>query len=81
VREEGGGDVSVEESGPAKPVLLAVDDNTEDLENIARELLKRYGEDYRVVCESSTEAGMSRLRECEAAGEDVALVLADRMLI
>jgi thioredoxin reductase (NADPH) len=70
--------VSVEESGPAKPVLLAVDDNAEDLENIARELLKRYGDDYRVVCESSTEAGMSRLQECEAAGDDVALVLADQ---
>jgi thioredoxin reductase (NADPH) len=78
VRQKGGGDVSVEESGPAKPVLLAVDDNPEDLEKIARELLKRYGADYRIVCESSTEAGMRRLRECEAAGDDVALVLAEQ---
>jgi thioredoxin reductase (NADPH) len=78
LREKGGGDVSVEESGPAKPVLLAVDDNPEDLEKLARELLKRYGADYRIVCESSTEAGMRRLRDCEAAGDDVALVLADQ---
>jgi thioredoxin reductase (NADPH) len=78
VRQKGGGDVSVEESGPAKPVLLAVDDNPEDLEKIAGELLKRYGADYRIVCESSTEAGMRRLRECEAAGDDVALVLAEQ---
>jgi thioredoxin reductase (NADPH) len=59
-------------------VLLVVEDNPEDLELIAHELLKRYGEDYHVVWESSTEAGMKRLRECEAAGEDVALVLADQ---
>ncbi|HEY6673369.1 MAG TPA: hypothetical protein VIZ59_00520 [Rubrobacteraceae bacterium] len=66
------------DSGASKPVLLVVEDNPEDLELIAHELLKRYGEDYHVVCESSTEAGMKRLRECESAGEDVALVLADQ---
>jgi len=55
---------------------LVVEDNPEDLEQIARELRKRYGEDYQIVCESSTEAGMRRLRECEAADKDVALVLA-----
>ena len=77
-RKEGGSDVRIEEPVMNKPVLLIVEDNPEDLERIERELRKRYGEDYRVVCESSTEAGMSRLRECEAAGEDVALVLADQ---
>ena len=66
------------DSGATKPVLLVVEDNPEDLELIAYELLKRYGEDYHVVWESSTEAGMKRLLECEAAGEDVALVLADQ---
>src|SRR3712207_6384997 len=78
VRNEGGGDVSAQELDMDKPVLLIVEDNLEDLERIERELRKRYGEDYRVVCESSTEAGMRRLRECEAEGEDVALVLADQ---
>jgi thioredoxin reductase (NADPH) len=78
VRNEGGSDVRYEEPDVNKPVLLVVEDNPEDLERIERELRKRYGEDYRVVCESSTEAGMRRLRECEATGEDVALVLADQ---
>jgi len=78
VRKEGGSDVRVEEPDMNKPVLLIVEDNPEDLERIERELRKRYGEDYRVVCESSTEAGMRRLHECEAAGEDVALVLVDQ---
>jgi thioredoxin reductase (NADPH) len=59
-------------------VLLVVEDNPEDLAKIAGELGKRYGEDYRVVCEGSTEAGMGRLQEFEAADEDVALVLADQ---
>ena len=70
--------MSVEEPRTTKPVLLVVEDNPEDLEKIAGALGKRYGEDYRVVCEGSTEAGMGRLREFEAAGEDVALVLADQ---
>jgi thioredoxin reductase (NADPH) len=70
--------VSIEEPDMNKPVLLIVEDNLEDLERIDRELRKRYGEDYRVVCETSTEAGMTRLRECEVTGEDVALVLADQ---
>jgi thioredoxin reductase (NADPH) len=68
----------IEEPDANKPVLLIVEDNPEDLERIERELRKRYGEDYRVVCESSTGAGMRRLRECEVASEDVALILADQ---
>ena len=70
--------MSVEEPGTTKPVLLVVEDNPEDLVKIARELGKRYGEDYRVVCESSTEAGMARLRELEAKGEEVAIAIADQ---
>jgi thioredoxin reductase (NADPH) len=70
--------VMIEEPDANKPVLLIVEDNPEDLERIERELRKRYGEDYRVVCENSTEAGMRRLRECEVASEDVALILADQ---
>jgi thioredoxin reductase (NADPH) len=66
--------------GPTKPVLLVVEHNPDDPEMIARELRKRYGEDYRVVREGSTEAGMRRLRECDATGKDVALVLADQWM-
>ena len=65
---------------PTRPVLLVVEDNPDDPEMIARELRKRYGEDYRIACEGSTEAGLRRLRECEAAGKDVALVLADQWM-
>jgi CheY-like chemotaxis protein len=77
VREEGGHGMSTEDSRATKSVLLVVEDNSEDLKMIAHELGKRYGEDYQDVCESSTMAGIKRLRECKAAGGDVALVLAD----
>jgi thioredoxin reductase (NADPH) len=68
-------------SGSARrPVLLAVDDEAEARRGISHELRKRYGDDYRVVCEGSAEAGIKRLRELEEAGEEVALVLADGWL-
>jgi thioredoxin reductase (NADPH) len=80
VRKWNGGKVNLQVAGQNRPVLLVVEDDPEDLERVARELRKRYGEDYRIVCEGSTEAGMRRLRECEATGEDVALVLADQWM-
>jgi thioredoxin reductase (NADPH) len=64
-------------SRPSQPVLLAVDDAAKTLDKIERELRNRYGDDYHVVCESSAEAGMRRLRELKATGEKVAVVLAD----
>ena len=76
----GRGDPVWSASYKSKPVLVAVDDDRDDLEKISRELTKRYGEDYRIVCEASAERGLERLRELKAAGEDVALVLADQWL-
>jgi thioredoxin reductase (NADPH) len=63
-----------------RPVLLAVDDDPEDLERVERELGKRYGADYRVACEASAEDGMERLRKIKAGGEEVAVVLADQRM-
>ena len=79
-RKEGARAVNFQEEDSTKPVLLVVEDNPDDLEMIARELRKRYGEDYRIVRVGSTEAGMRRLRECEASDDDVALVLADQWM-
>jgi thioredoxin reductase (NADPH) len=80
MRKEGVREVNLQGTDTAKPVVLVVEDNPHDPEMIARELDKRYGEDYRIVREGSTEAGLRRLRECEAAGDDVALVLADQWM-
>ena len=59
------------------PVLLAVDDDPDALAKIEDELRKRYGSHYRVACEVSPAAGLKRLEELKAAGEEVAVVLAD----
>ena len=61
----------------SKPVLIAVDDDPAALARIRGELDRRYGQDYRVVCGNSPETAIARLEEMRAAGESVALVLAD----
>jgi thioredoxin reductase (NADPH) len=73
-------DATGPEARTSRPVLFAVDDDVADLRGISRELHKRYGEDYRVVCERSPEAALGRLQDLEEAGEEVALVLADQWM-
>ena len=55
-------DAAAPEPRASRPILLAVDDDEADLRRISRELHKRYGEDYRVVCQRSTEAALGRLQ-------------------
>src|SRR5215210_767530 len=78
--DEGKNLTSMEESSTPEPVLLAVDDDPNALGRIEHELRQRYGSYYRVACEDSPEAGMRTLRELRAAGEDVAVVLADQWM-
>jgi thioredoxin reductase (NADPH) len=73
-------DATGPEARTSRPVLFAVDDDVADLRGISRELHKRYGEDYRVVCERSPEAALGRLQDLEEAGKEVALVLADQWM-
>jgi thioredoxin reductase (NADPH) len=69
------------EARASRPVMLAVDEDEGALRRISRELHKRYGADYRVVCEGSPESGLRRLERFEAAGDDVALVLANQRMV
>ena len=78
--DEGKNFTSMEESSTPEIVLLAVDDDPNALGRIEHELRQRYGSYYRVACEDSPEAGMRTLRELQAAGEDVAVVLADQWM-
>jgi thioredoxin reductase (NADPH) len=64
----------------ARPVILAVDADADALGRVERELVKRYGEDYRVVCAASAEGGLRALAASSTSGEAVALVLADQWL-
>ena len=63
-----------------RPVILAVDDEPEDLQRVEHELRKRYEGDYRVVCEGSPEAALQKVQDLKAVGEDVAVVLADQRM-
>jgi thioredoxin reductase (NADPH) len=61
-----------------KPAIVVVDDEGPDGTLVARELSKRYGDDYTVVAERSADAALERLRELARAGRSTALILADR---
>ncbi len=57
------------------PVIFAVDEDEESLEDVERELSGRYSNSYRVVTSSSAGDGTAMLVEMASSGEDVALVL------
>jgi thioredoxin reductase (NADPH) len=63
-----------------KPVIFAVDAGAESFLRVAYGLRRRYGVEYQVICETSAMWGMKRLRDLKAAGEEVALILADQWM-
>jgi len=67
-------------AGPAKPLMLVVEDEREPRALIRGELERRYGSDYHVRCEGSALAALERLERRRAAAEPVALVLADQWM-
>ena len=60
-----------------KPVLLTVDDDQAVSRAVARDLRRRYGDDYRVVRADSGASALEALRELKLRGEPVAAMLAD----
>src|SRR5215212_2162076 len=66
--------------GALKPVIFAVDSGAESFARIEYGLRRRYSNEYQVMCETSAMWGMKRLRDMKAAGEEVALILADQWM-
>jgi thioredoxin reductase (NADPH) len=60
-----------------KPVLLTVDDDPGVSRAVARDLRRRYGEEYRVVRADSAAQALEALRELKLRGEPVTAMLAD----
>jgi thioredoxin reductase (NADPH) len=58
------------------PILLAIDDDRSARDEVESQLVRRYGQDYRVESLSDPDEALRRLREFADGGEDVALVLA-----
>ena len=67
-------------AGPAKPLMMVVEDEREPRALIRGELERRYGSDYHVTCQGSALAALAKLERRRAAGEPVALVLADQWM-
>ena len=62
------------------PMLLAVDDDSDVLHDVERELRDRYARNYRVMCSRSPAEALAGLERLAADGEEVALVLAGEHL-
>jgi thioredoxin reductase (NADPH) len=60
-----------------KPVLLSVDDDPGVSRAVARDLRRRYGEEFRILRASSAAEALDALRELKLRGDAVAVVLAD----
>src|SRR3712207_5535755 len=64
----------------SKPVLLVVDDDTNVLQAMERDLNRRFGADYRVVTADSPIAALERLQQIRKRGGEVALVVANQWM-
>jgi len=57
--------------------MLTVDDDPAVSRAVARDLRRRYGEEYQIVRASSGDEGLAALREIKLRGGRVAVLLAD----
>jgi thioredoxin reductase (NADPH) len=60
-----------------RTALVTVDDDPGVSRAVARDLRRRYGENYRIVRAESGDAALSALREMKLRGDLVAIILAD----
>jgi len=64
----------------AKPILLSVDDDSDVLRAIERDLRSHYGGDYRVLANDSPQGALDLLKQLKLRGDTVALLLADQRM-
>ncbi|MGB7929829.1 MAG: response regulator, partial [Terriglobales bacterium] len=63
-----------------KPILLSVDDDSDVLRAIERDLRSEYGAEYRVIGSDSPEAALNLLKQLKVRNDAVALLLADQRM-
>ena len=61
----------------SRPVLFLIDDDAGVVHALRDDLGRRFGEDFRVIGESSAAAGLAMLRELAGEHEPVALLIVD----
>jgi thioredoxin reductase (NADPH) len=64
----------------AKPILLSVDDDSDVLRAIERDLRSQYGAEYRVIGSDSPASALEMLKELKVRNDGVALLLADQRM-
>ena len=64
----------------AKPILLSVDDDSDVLRAIERDLRSQYGAEYRVIGSDSPEKALGILKQLKVRNDSVALLLADQRM-
>ncbi len=64
----------------ARPVILAVDDDSNVLQAVERDLRNQYGERYRILSSSSGEAALDVLKRLAKRNEPVALLVVDHRM-
>jgi len=64
----------------SQPVIFVIDHDAGVTVALRDDLDRRFGEDFRVIGESSAAAGLAALRELADAGEPVALLIVDHDL-
>jgi thioredoxin reductase (NADPH) len=64
----------------AKPILLSVDDDSDVLRAIERDLRSNYGADYRVIGSDTPEGALDLLKKLKVRNDSVALLLADQRM-
>ncbi|WP_327086635.1 FAD-dependent oxidoreductase [Nonomuraea sp. NBC_01738] len=60
-----------------KPVIVTVDDDPGVSRAVARDLRRRYGQQYRIVRAETASQGIEAVKEMRLRGDDVAAILAD----
>jgi thioredoxin reductase (NADPH) len=64
----------------AKPVLLSVDDDSDVLRAIERDLRSKYGAEFRVIGSDSPDGALTLLKQLKVRNDSVALLLADQRM-
>src|SRR5271168_2324395 len=63
-----------------KPILLSVDDDSDVLRAIERDLRSQYGAEYRVIGSDSPTGALTLLKQLKVRNDSVALLVADQRM-
>ena len=64
----------------ARPILMAVDDDTSVLEAVVHDLRRKYAQEYRIVRAASGQAALDTCKQLKERGDAVALFLSDQRM-